>query len=89
MPIYGTHPHLTSSASSLQSNAAYETTELQDNDAYETSTTPSLQSNAAYGDYKRMILEENDDCVHSELTSSLQSNAAYGVIPLQSEYDAV
>ena len=71
---YG-HSELTSS---LQSNGAYETTKLQDNDAYETSTTPSLQSNGAYGDSKRMIL---DDCVHPELTSSLQSNGAYGVSP--------
>ena len=91
---YGVHPPLTSSTSSLQSNAAYETSELEVNDACElhsglNSASPSLQSNAAYGVFERIRLEENNDCDHSELTSSLQSNLAYEFSPSQADDDAV
>ena len=73
---YGAHPQ-------LQSNAAYETSELKVNDAYDlhsglSSASPSLQSNAAYGVFETIRLKENNGCDHSELTSSLQSNLAYG-----------
>ena len=87
---YGAHPRLTSSTSSLQSNAAYEKSELEVNDVYElhsglTFASPSLQSNVTYG----IRLEENDDCGHPELTSSLQSNLAYGFSSLQADDDVV
>ena len=67
---YGTHPHLTSSSSSLQYNAAYGVSEI---DAYgHSELTSSLQSNAAYE------LQDND-AYETYTTPSLQSNAAYGV----------
>ena len=77
---YGTHPQLTSTSPSLQSNVCYGMLEMKNDTSGThsqlTSTFPSLQYNVSYG---MSELEDNDayGC-HLKLTvssPSLQSNA--------------